>query len=515
MVKIVVSNIYSRIVGFLPPEVHTDLRDALSFRVLGAKHMKAVKEGRWDGYIRLYYKAKGQSFYTGLYSLVKDILKKHNVDYQVEDKRIVPGQNLPDLKFIPPPNYQERDYQEMTIDRSIKYTRGILSLSTGAGKTILVAKLISQIKTGPFLFYVLTKDLMVQAYDVLSTCLNEPIGMIGDGKCDIKNINVCTIQTVIRALNVKNSSFKINDYQFDEEDVWNEEVITDVNKIEAIQSLVKRAKGIYMDEAHHTSAKTVTETLEASFDAYWRFGGSATPNRDSGDEILIQAMFGAKIVDIDASYLIKRGFLIKPYIFFVPINSNAGYHSYAKVYKYSVVENNAFNDSVAQTVNHLVSRGLSVLILVQQYKHGEYLKERIPNCEFVTSKLTTAKRTECLNELRNRKKMALIATSLADEGLDIVSLDAVILAGGGASSTRIKQRIGRTLRCDKSSNKDKSIVIAYEHDAKYLCKHAQKIRGLLKKEKEFVLYDSNGKDYICSEIDKLLGLKSDEQNLFT
>ena len=40
------------------------------------------------------------------------------------------------------------------------------------------------------MFYVLSTDLMKQAYDNLSSTLNEEIGMIGGGKWDIKNINI-------------------------------------------------------------------------------------------------------------------------------------------------------------------------------------------------------------------------------------------------------------------------------------------------------------------------------------
>ena len=89
------------------------------------------------------------------------------------------------------------------------------------GKTMTVTRMIGEIKSYPFMFYVLTKDLMIQAHSVLSSCLNEKIGMIGDGKCDIAKINVCTIQTAVRALH-PDDKLKISDYQFDEEDVWDE-----------------------------------------------------------------------------------------------------------------------------------------------------------------------------------------------------------------------------------------------------------------------------------------------------
>lgn len=656
MVKIIVGNIDSKIIGILPDKVHSDLSETLSYKVANARFMPQVKNGHWDGTVNLYFKYKGQSFYTGLLSLVREVLDKNKIPFEIVDGRERPVQNYPELQFTGPPNYEIRDYQEFTISRSLRFTRGVLSVCTGGGKTTIVSKLIGQIKTYPFLFYVLTKDLMEQAYGELSKYLNQPIGMIGDGKCDIQKITVCTIQTAIMALNEGNSKFKINDYYFDDEDRWDEKGIESAEKADRIKTLIRQAKGIYVDECisgdakvltengevtieesvknkcrfvqtydgnnivykrilnrwdsgirkvfkiqlengkkikctgnhviftkrgwvreaeilktdevffasvgeekglhpvcntkwqrvknisiagkervydievedthcffangilvhncHHAAARTVKEVVLGSPYAYWRYGGSATPYRESGDDIMIQAAFGSKIVDISASYLIKRNWLVKPHIFFEPVITQCDFHSYAKVYEHCVVKNNSFNDHVASTANHLISRGLSVLVLVKQYPHGDYLKKLIPNSEFITSRLTSTKRTEIIDAIRNKKIMCMIATSLADEGLDIPSLDAALLAGGGKSSTRLHQRIGRTLRKDKEGQKNKSIVVVYSHNAKYLSKHVKRVKSLLKTESEFVIMDSKGANFINYEIDSVLGIKSEPPSLF-
>jgi len=513
-VKIVVGNINSKIVGLMSEEVQIHLDHILRYKVQNAKYMPSVKAKKWDGIIRLYNRYNGQSFYTGLLSLVRETLKINKVEFEIIDRRVCPEPNYLDLSFTAPPGYDERDYQQFTINRSLKFTRGILSVCTGGGKTMIVTETIGRIKTYPFMFYVLTKDLMEQAHGVLSLCLKQPIGMIGDGIADIKKINVCTIQTAVLALNEGNSKFSIDDYVFDDEDSWDEKGIENKEKADRIRKLIQTAQGVYFDEVHHAAAKTCKEVLEASINAYWRFGGSATPNRESGDDIMIQAMFGSKIVDISASYLIKKGVLVKPYVFFEPIPNDLKFHSYAKIYENCVVKNNAFNDHVAATAKHLVERNQSVLILVKQIAHGKYLKDLIPNSEFLTGKTTSKNRTEYIEQLRQRGIMCMIATSLADEGLDIPSLDAVLIPGGGKSSTRLFQRIGRTLRKSNKSKKDKSVVVVYDHCAKYLKDHTKKIRSLLKRESEFVILDSKGKNYICEEIDKILGVKNTQPTLF-
>lgn len=517
MVKIIIGNIDSKIVGHLPEEVHQELSDSMSYKLLGARYVPKVKEGLWDGVIRFYHRHRGQSFYTGLLSFVRETLKKHNVPYQIYDRRIRPEPNMPELVFSPPSGYEERDYQDYTVNRSQQFTRGIIGACTGSGKTMMVTRLIGELQTYPFIFYVLTKDLMQQAHDTLSSCLNCKIGMVGDGKADFKKITVCTIQTAVRALNAKNTKFDISNYRFDEEDAWNEKDIESAEKAEKITKLLRMAKGIYFDETHHAAALTCKEVLSASSNAYWRFGGSATPYREDNADILIQAMFGAKIVDIPASYLIKQGYLIRPHIFFEPVDDFIHYKSFKRIYKEAVARNDRLNNHIANTANHLVSRDLSTLVLVQQYVHGEYLKKLIPGSEFVTGKMSTKKRTACINDLRTKKMKCMIATTLADEGLDIPTLDVALLAGGGASATRVNQRIGRVIRKDKSSAnpRDKAVVVVYDHhNVKYLSKHIRKVRRILKREDEFVIKNSKGPDFICSEIDKTFGFEPSSQTLF-
>ena len=401
----------------------------------------------------------------------------------------------------------EGDYYGFEIDGDRKFLLGDFTVTHN---TFIVSQIIGEIQTAPFIFYVLTKDLMDQAYDTLSNTLNVPIGRIGGGHFDIKDINVCTVQTVVRAINDKNKKFKICDYLFDDEDKWDEKDILSDDKVHAIRSLLGATKGVYLDEAHHAAAKTVREVLGASPNAYWRFGGTATPYREDNAELVLQGLFGKKIVDISASYLIKKGYLIRPYILFDPIKHDNVPKSYQSIYSSCVNKNQEFNAHVAKTANHLISRGLSILILVQRYDQGKMLKKMIPGTEFITGKTSSKKRAKTIQDLREKKTLCMIATTLADEGLDIPSLDAALLAGGGASSTRVNQRVGRTLRPDRNSDnpRDKSIVVVYDHKAKFLTKQTARTRKILKLEEEFVLINSAGDDYILGEIDDIMGTGS-------
>jgi superfamily II DNA or RNA helicase len=353
---------------------------------------------------------------------------------------------------------------------------------------------------------------MEQAHETLSACLNEEIGMIGDGKCDIKNINVCTIQTAVRALKGK-AKFKLDDYRFDEDDKWDEKAIASHDKQESIKRMIIGAKGVYFDECHHVASKTCQDIMNASKDAYWRYGGTATPYREDGDEIMIQSVFGAKIVEISASYLIRKGVLVPPHILMVPVDSAADFHSYQGIYKNCISDNDELNEAVAKIANHFDEIGLSCLTLVRMVKHGKVLEKGIDGSEFVHGKAKNRK--ESIDKLRSGDLKNMIATTLADEGLDVPTLDSAILAGGGKSIVRIYQRVGRTLRKPKDREKLKSVVIIFEHNARFLKDHAKRVRSVLKKEPEFIIQDSMGLEYVCEEIDEILGIGDGPKNLFS
>lgn len=512
MVKILIGNIYTKIVGYIPDNVQSELDNILSYRVKDAHYLTSVKMKRWDGVYHLYKRNSGQSFFSGLLSLAEEVLKKHDIQFIRVDERIKPKQNLPELEFIKKDFFEERDYQELTIERAVQSSRGVLKIATGGGKTLILSQIISRLKVYPFMFYVLTEDLMHQAHDVLSETLNEPIGMVGGGIFDIKKITVCTIQTAVIALNLENKAFNINDYKYDEEDVWNSKQIESVENLKKLKELIKNARGLYLDECHHTSAATVKEVLTASPFAYWRYGGSATPYREDGAEIVIQAMFGKKIVDISASYLIKRGYLVKPYIIFDPIEDKCKMHAYSSIYKTCVSQNVDFNTRIAKIANYLLSKNLNVLVLVQHYPQGDLLKTLIPNTEFLTGKMKGKKRKNAIGDLKVGEKSCLLATTLADEGVDIPSLDVVLMAGGGASSTRVYQRIGRALRKNKT-DKNKALIIYFHHDAKHLEKHAKKAKKIMKAEPLFEIVESSGGDFIFNEINQIYGFEENQQTI--
>jgi superfamily II DNA or RNA helicase len=107
------------------------------------------------------------------------------------------------------------------------------------------------------------------------------------------------------------------------------------------------------------------------------------------------------------------------------------------------------NWSIVSIANAHVKMGESVLILVGSIAHGEMLRDMVGEAFPVAlaySAMGARKRRTTLESFRTGSLPCLIATSLADEGLDVPRASVAILALGGRSPTKLIQRVGRVLR---------------------------------------------------------------------
>ena len=497
MLEILVGNNWSRIVGDVPGSVRYFLDQELSYTPAGAYYMlKAANKGKeekdeesgvkkWDGKIKLYFPNKGHTFYTGLLSPVGDILKNSHVPFKLIDQRIRPPQNLPNLQFVG--KKENRPYQTHVIDKAFKATRGIIQVATGGGKTVINARLIAEIKSAPFLYMVLSGDLLEQAYEELSSMLNVPIGRVGFGYFDIQGITVITVQSAIYAINFQNPKFKPE--SFDEDEEYKEPSIESKEKADAITGLVRDCVGFCFDEVQHAASRTAKEVILAAPNAFWRYGCSATPTREDGAEIFIQALLGRIIAEVPISWLIQHKYLVPCYILNVVFDQHLGDpRHYPNAYTKHIVENDLLHSLTCQLISVFEENKVSSITLVQQYLHGDTLAE-LKKIPFIKGCHTRKQRKDAINKMRTGEQASSVATTLADEGLDIPRLGGVVISGGGNSVTRIFQRIGRTLRV--FPGKSFAVAVIFHHSgSRHLDKHGKRVLNILKKEKEFTIINS-------------------------
>ena len=479
-------------------------------KTLGYKDPNAIWRGKnaknWDGYIttvcysqkycRCSIKKDGVHFPTGLLSRAFDFFRAYGIPVSSIDERSEPKTNSVQISCSD--EFQTRDYQEDTINKAVKQQRGIIKVATGGGKTAIGAGIIQKLCVSPFIFYVTSNDLLRQAQSELQKFLvmnGSPleVGMIGGGKFDIKAVNVMTVQTAVRAVGEKYKKFDDED----EEEKISEEL---QQKRDAIADLIHNAKGMICDEVQHWAAETCQVLADHSVNARFRFGLSATPWRDMGDDLLIDSCFGKLINEINASFLIRKGILVKPTIYFVHTKKNFDEDvAYNTVYKEGIVTNEERNVLIANIAKNMVDNNRHVLILVRHIEHGELLESLIPNSFFVNGTHGHKARADHIDGMRKKEIPVTIATSIFDEGVDVKPLDGLILAGSGKSQTRALQRIGRVIRTfeDPSTGfvkKDAFIVDFYDH-MKYMLSHSKARRRIYETEPELVIRDFTGEGH--------------------
>jgi len=283
------------------------------------------------------------------------------------------------------------------------------------------------------------------------------------------------------------------------------------------------ANNVLVKNCHHIPSKTCVDIAKMAKDAYYRIGVSATPWRDGGDDMLIEAVLSKRHneFNISASYLTELGYLVPCTIYFVPIKKVYEGKNYHKLYNDAVVSNMQRNQKAVKiAVNMRNKKDATILILVARVEHGEMLKKmlekylepksfnmnvenpvnnkktlvRVNNIEFLSGQDKPLKRKAVLEATREKKCNILICTTIADEGLDVSSIDTVILCGCGKSSTRAFQRIGRALRLHTNQNgttKQKAWIFDFADSTPTLKRHFQIRKRLYKQEPAWELKTLN------------------------
>ena len=111
-----------------------------------------------------------------------------------------------------------------------------------------------------------------------------------------------------------------------------------------------------------------------------------------------------------------------------------------------VQENRVRNAHAVLTARAGVRAGRSVLILIHSIEHGAEIAAQLESSVLVYSKIGAKKRRAAIADFKSGVTRCLIATSLADEGLDVPIASELILLGGGRSSAKMEQRTGRVMR---------------------------------------------------------------------
>ncbi|HYE15915.1 MAG TPA: DEAD/DEAH box helicase family protein [Pyrinomonadaceae bacterium] len=152
---------------------------------------------------------------------------------------------------------EPRPYQREAIEEWRQAgSRGVVVLPTGAGKSLVAQMAIERVKRST-LVVVPTIDLMNQWYDLLLSCFDAEVGLIGGGYFEVGALTVTTYASAFRFMERLGDRFGL----------------------------------VIFDECHHLPSGVHRCAAEFSI-APFRLGLTATPERADGGEALLEQLIG-------------------------------------------------------------------------------------------------------------------------------------------------------------------------------------------------------------------------------
>jgi len=355
-----------------------------------------------------------------------------SIEYRVYDKRDNPDFNFTSDNIKNCLKEPLRDYQIEAVQSFLKHKNTIIKGATGSGKTKIMAAIVKLLNKKA-LILMHKKDLVHQTYRRFVDDGIQDVGFVQGNNFKDGNILLATIQ----------SSHKID------------------------PDFIKTAELVIVDECQHANAPTFQTVLMLANNARYRLGLSATPfNKNKLHNARVKAWIGDIGFDLGAKKLVEAGWLAKPLIKLVPIKkveivNSKGRRRKVDIEEYSwigaerngVIKNMIRNEKIASIAKFSKK---PVLILVKSIKHGEFLKSMIDNSTYIHGDTSLEDRKKIIEEFEKHKIPVLIASTILDEGIDIINIKSLIVAAGGKSFIKTIQRLGRALR--KSPTKDKVYI---------------------------------------------------------
>ena len=332
------------------------------------------------------------------------------------------------------------EYQDKAVEEALAKRNGILVAPCGSGKTqmgLAIARRISK----PTLWITHTRDLMVQAEERAKSIFDLPkeaYGEITEGKVNIgTHLTFSTVQTLAR-VNLDNLKFGC----------------------------------VIVDECHHAVQSYKSTSMFAKvmnqISCRYKFGLTATPYRGDGLEKGRFALIGDICSVVDEEEVKEKTVPVYENWYNVPISTNSidcyngdGTLDYTKLIT-GLCSNEERNHFIGRTIVDIEG---SCLVLSDRLSQLEILMSFVLNfkkCDMVkatNTKKGKKERKEAIEKLKDGRIDCLFATyKLAKEGLDIPSLEHVVMASPIKDKSTVIQTAGRVAR--KAEGK----TCGYVHD---------------------------------------------------
>jgi DNA repair protein RadD len=342
--------------------------------------------------------------------------------------------------------YKLRNYQDesvitgVEILSSTKARRELLVLPTGAGKSIVIAKIVEQIKE-PVIILQPSKELLEQNYDKFINVGGK--ASIYSASAGIKEIGHVTFATIG---SIKKEIVKLKT----------------LGKVKVI-----------IDEAHIgvKSGSQLRDFLK-SLGVNNTLGLTATPfvlqSSMNGAELKMLTKIKGKLFTTIAYVHQMNSMLddehwtpieyrvIEQDDKFLKVNSSGSDYTEESMRKF--YEGNDLAKQIIDNVDYCLSEGSkSILVFVPTIEEAVSLSKKIPGSESVSSLTPKKERDRIISGFKNREIHVVVNVGILTTGFDYPELDTIILARSTMSFALYYQMIGRGVRIH--DNKEKTVVI--------------------------------------------------------
>ena len=337
----------------------------------------------------------------------------------------------------------------------LQYETGVLCATTGFGKTVIGAKIISELKTNT-LVIVNRNNLLEQWKERLSYFLGidkKEIGQVGASKEKLNGkLDIASFQSLYKKDN--------------------------------FEELIKGYGLVIVDECHHVAAFSFENVLK-QVRAKNVYGLTATPTRKDGWHKIIYMQCGDIRARVSNSEL-KQNKRMEHKV--IVKKTNYKYIPTEEKDKIQIAEilndrcQNVFrNNMIIEDIKKSVLEGRIPIVLTERIEHLKILKEAIDDFKVpvvIYKGNMGKKKTKEIQDLikeadeNNKSRIILATSSSIGEGFDDNRLDTLFLTMPVSWKGRIIQYVGRLHR--EHENKEKVIVYDYLDNMKVLEKMYQR-----------------------------------------
>lgn len=427
----------------------------------------------------LYCVFRNDRFPAGLAERVVDALRDADVKFKTRGRPVledastirVPKNLLNGASLYP-------EYQVPAVVLSLYRKRGVVWLPTGSGKTIVSAAIVKLLaKRGiNSMMVVPGVNSMHQTWRRWRGYGVGTVGRLGDSVAELGRDHLVTVVDSL-ARRIESGDRKL-------------------------QRFLDQCGCVIFMEAQHLPA-SMWQSVANKLDMPYRLALSATPFQDEDqqagirDTLLIGAT-GETIIDIPDSLVMNLGRMATPMIHFISSGGpNLGAErNWHRIKRDGLIENHYRNQSAVRCASRLAKKGLKVIVLTTEVKHGRMLAAAISKAgvkhtymfqgqskfsHFAGGFLRHTERKpiyDVADWLEELPRYVLVGSPAVDEDADFPDADVLINCSGGRAMGRLIQRVGRVLRA-KPEKGNVAHVVDFDDGCGYvLRRHSQKRREI-------------------------------------